>query len=417
MSKVGEMERAVVQRRTIATLMAVNSLGYAGFVGLVAVVALLASNMLPNDAAAGIPAAAGTLGTAVAAAPLAHLSKRKGRRRGLVIGYLFGFIGAVIAFAAGQLGLFWLLVLAMPAVGVANASNLQNRFAAADLADEDKRARSIALVVWVGTIGAVVGSPAALWVNRVGVRSGASDWASPMLLGVAGFLIAAGVVWVFLRPDPLEFAGGTDPNAERQNPFSSAAASLRVVWPNRGARLAVLVMAVSQMAMVAVMVVTPLHMKDHGHDELSTLVIAVHVLGMFGLSPLVGRWADRVGRIRAAQSGALVLGAGTVLSVVAGYAPLLMFIGLFLLGLGWSVGLISGSALLVESVSEEDRLGAQGFADVMMSLLGAAAAVSSGFVKEAVGFHWLANFATVAAVLIFVAAVRAKRTSMASSMA
>jgi hypothetical protein len=112
-------------------------------------------------------------------------------------------------------------------------------------------------------------------------------------------------------------------------------------------------MAVSQMAMVAVMTMTPLHMKDHGHAELSTFVIAVHVLGMFGLAPLLGRWADRIRRIRALQAGALILGAGTVAAVVAGYVPALMFVGLFLLGVGWSVALIAGSAKVLV-VTETD---------------------------------------------------------------
>ena len=154
------------------------------------------------------------------------------------------------------------------------------------------------------------------------------------------------------------------------------------------------------------MVMTPLHMKDHGHAELSTLVIAVHVFGMFGLAPLIGRWADGFGRIRSLQVGAIILAAGTVSAVIAGYVPALMFVGLFLLGVGWSVALISGSALLTESLPESQRVDAQGLADVLMSLLGATAAFSSGFVKTAVGYDWLANFATAAAVLSLIGALR-----------
>lgn len=155
--------------------------------------------------------------------------------------------------------------------------------------------------------------------------------------------------------------------------------------------------------MVAVMTMTPLHMRDHGHADLSTLVISVHVLGMFGLSPLVGRWADRFGRVPVMGAGAAILALGTVSPVVAGYLPGLVFAGLFLLGLGWSFALIAGSALLTESLPIEERTGAQGLADVAMSVLGATAAFSSGFVKEMVGYHWLANFATLAAILILFA--------------
>ncbi|MCP4966160.1 MAG: MFS transporter [bacterium] len=400
------MDRHLLQKRTVATVMAANAFGYAGFVAVAAVAALLASEMTGNDSIAGIPSAAATLGTAFAAAPLAQRSKRYGRRIGLRLGYLIGMIGCGVAFVAGQLGLFWLLVVAMAAMGVGNTSNLQNRFVAADLADEDKRARSIALVVWVGTVGAVVGSPSAAWVNRIGTSLGANEWVTPALLGGIGFAAAGFIINTWLRPDPLEVAGGIDPDAPGHNPIHGAVRTLRLVWPNLQARLAIVAMAVSQMAMVAVMVMTPLHMKDHGHAELSTLVIAVHVFGMFGLAPLIGRWADRFGRIRSLQVGALILGAGTVGVVIAGYVPALMFTGLFLLGIGWSVALIAGSALLTESLPESQRVDAQGLADVMMSLLGATAAFSSGFVKTAVGYEWLANFATAAAILILIGAIR-----------
>ena len=386
--------------------MVANAFGYAGFVAVVAVATLLVSEMTGSDSIAGIPSAAATLGTAFAAAPLAQLSKRHGRRIGLRLGYLIGTIGCGVAFVAGQLGLFWLLVIAMTAMGIGNTANLQNRFVAADLADEHMRARSIAMVVWVGTIGAVIGSPAALWANRIGTNLGVNEWVTPTLLGAGGFLAAGLIINIWLRPDPLEVAGGIDPNAPRYNPIAGVAHAWRIVWPNMQARLAIIAMAVSQMAMVAVMTMTPLHMKDHGHADLSTLVIAVHVFGMFGLAPLIGRYADRFGRIRSVQAGSLILAAGTVSAVIAGYVPALMFAGLFLLGVGWSVALIAGSALLTESLPESERVGAQGFADVMMSLLGATAAFSSGFVKTAVGYDWLANFATAAAVLILIGAIR-----------
>jgi MFS family permease len=390
--------------------MATNSLGYAGFIAVVAIIGLLSAEMLGSDTLAGLPGAAATIGTAVAATPLALRSRRRGRRHGISLGYLIGALGAALGFAAGQTGLFWLLVIAMAVLGVANASNLQNRFTAADLASEERRASSIALVVWVGTIGAVIGTPTAVWANRVGTARGLVEWSTPLLLGLIGFLLAAAVVFVFLRPDPLSIAGGVDPGASGGNPLRNASRSWKAIWPNRHARLAITAMAFSQMAMVAVMTMTPLHMRDHGHAEMSTLVIAVHVLGMFGLSPLIGRWADRIGRIRTLIIGAAILGLGTLVSVVAGYIPALIFVGLFLLGVGWNFALIAGSALLTESLPVEERVGAQGLSDVAMSLLGAIAASASGLVKEGPGYVWLANFGTLTAVLILVMALRVVRT-------
>jgi MFS family permease len=384
--------------------MASSAVAYAGFIAAAAIIGLLAADITGRDLLAGLPAAAATLGTAAAATPLALRAKRLGRRRALTLGYLVAIAGTAVAVVAGQLQLFWLLILGMVVFGAANASNLQSRFAAADLADDEKRARSIAMVVWVGTIGAVAGPAAAPWANRLGLALGMKPWVSPLFLSMVGFALAAGVITRFLRPDPLEMAGGVDRDAPFENPLRGLHRSWAAIWPNPLARLAVGAMAVSQMAMVAVMTMTPLHMRDHGHADLSTLVIAVHVLGMFGLSPLVGRWADKFGRVKTVAFGASVLAMGTITAVVSGYVPLLAFVGLFLLGLGWSFALIAGSALLTESLPIEERTAAQGLADVAMSVLGATAALSSGFVKEMVGYHWLANFATFAALLILLTA-------------
>jgi len=404
------MDRAVVQRRTVRTLMTANVFGYAGLSAVAAVTVLLAREMLDSDRYAGFPAAAAVLGTAIAATPLALRSKRRGRRAGVLIGYIIAMFGAGLGLVAGQAGIFWLFVIASGFFGFGNASNLQNRFTAADLADDDRRAREISMVVWVGTVGAVVGPALALWVNRVGKGFGMSEWVSPLMLGIVGFLVAGLIIWVYLRPDPLEVAGGVDPDAPRENPLRGFGHSWKTIWPNQMARLAVGAMAISQMAMVAVMAMTPLHMRDHGHAELSTLVIAAHVFGMFGLAPLIGRWADRHGRINSLKVGAVILGIGAMAAVIAGYVPSLVFVGLFLVGVGWNFAFVAGSALLTESLPASERVGAQGLSDVMMSLFAAVAALSSGFVKATAGYHLLANFATTAAVLVLVGAVYVEKT-------
>jgi uncharacterized protein (DUF58 family) len=102
--------------------------------------------------------------------------------------------------------------------------------------------------------------------------------------------------------------------------------------------------------------------------------------------------------------GAMILGVGTLSSVIAGYVPALMFFGLLLLGIGWSIGLIAGTTLVTAGLTEEERVPAQGASDLMMSLCGAAAAFGSGFIKQSLGFHLLADAATVVAGALFVAA-------------
>ena len=163
-------------------------------------------------------------------------------------------------------------------------------------------------------------------------------------------------------------------------------------------------MVISQSAMVAVMTMTPSHMKDHGHTDLSAYVIALHIAGMYAFAPFVGRFVERVGQVRAVMSGAVVLGLGTVVTVLGGYVPALVFIGLFLLGLGWNVGLIAGSTMLTGSVAPETRVEVQGTADLTMSFCGGTAAFASGFIKQAWGYHLLADAATVLAGVLLVSA-------------
>lgn len=164
-------------------------------------------------------------------------------------------------------------------------------------------------------------------------------------------------------------------------------------------------MVVSQTAMVAVMTMTPPYMKDHDHAALSPYVIALHIVGMYGFSPFVGRVIERIGRPASIMVGSLVLGAGTFISVVVGYSAPLVFVGLLLLGVGWSFGLVAGSTLLTESVPADARVEVQGTGDLTMSLFGGAAAFSSGFVKASFGFAALAYAGTLLAGVLLVYAL------------
>ena len=272
-------------------------------------------------------------------------------------------------------------------------------------------------MVWVGTLGAGVGPLFTQLEQRAGEAVGLDRFVGPFLFAAVLMAIGAAACALLLRPDPLVAAGGTDRFAERTRPLRQVRVSLGVIRHSPAALLGLVAMAGSQAAMVAVMTMTPPHMKDHGHAGLSALVIAVHILGMFGFAPFVGMFVDRFGPIRAVEVGAVVLGTGTFASVVAGYVPALMFVGLFLLGLGWNIGLIAGTTLLTGAVPDSARVEAQGTGDLTMSLCGAVAAFGSGFVKASLGFHLLANIATAiaAALLVYawLVAVRMRRVAPA----
>ena len=386
-----------LQRRTLNVLRVAVVPGQAAIAGTIGVVALLASDMLGSDRLAGLGNAAFTLGSALVAIPLAAFMHRRGRRPGLAAALFAGAVGAVIAATGGQLRWFPLFVAGMFMMGSGQAATLQARYVAADLATDHDRARAIGAIVWIGTLGAVFGPVFAPLEKRFGQSMGLDEFIGPFLFASVFLALGAVVYLVLLRPDPLVVIGGTDPTVERVRPLRQFRRSYKSIRNSPGAMLGIVAMAGSQAAMVGVMTMTPPYMKDHGQSDLSLIVIAVHIVGMFGLAPFVGRFVDRIGALRAIQIGALVLGAGTVSAVAIGYSTTMIFVGLFLLGLGWNVGLIAGTTLLSASVPVDTRVEAQGTGDLTLSLCGAAAALGSGFVKDFASYLALANTATVLA--------------------
>lgn len=389
---------AELQRRTLVTLRIAQVPGQAAVAGVVAVGALLAKDLLHgNDRFAGSGGAAFTLGSAFLAVPLSAYMRRRGRRPGLMFAFGLGAIGALIAATGGQLRWFSLFLVGMLCFGGAQAATLQGRYVAADLAEPHDRAKAIGSVVVVGTLGAIFGPVLTPFEKRVGDALGLDEFIGPFLFASLFLVASMLIIARLLRPDPLAVNGQLDPHAERVRPMQQVRVSSGVIRRSHLAPLGLAAMVISQTTMVAVMTMTPSHMKDHGQADLSAYVIALHIAGMYAFAPFVGRFVARIGQVPAVMVGAVVLGLGCVVSTLAGYVPALIFAGLFLLGMGWSIGLIAGSAMLTGAVPDTARVEVQGTADLTMSFCGGIAAFASGFIKQAWSFHLLADAATLLA--------------------
>ena len=400
---VSEAEATVLQRRTVSSLRMMQIPGQAAVSGVVAVVALLASDLVGSDGLAGVGNAGSTFGAAMIAVPLASMMRRRGRRPALVSAFLLGSSGAALAAFGGQIGSLAIFIIGMLLFGSGQAGALQSRYAAADLAPADAKASAVSSVVWVGTLGAVFGPLLTPWEKDLAEAVGLSSLVGPFIAASIFFAASALVAWIRLRPDPLVISGGISEAGTSIPLRHQVRAATRAIGESHPAMIGLLAMVVSQATMVAVMTMTPPHMKDHGHADLSAPVVALHIVGMYGFSPWVGRFTDRVGRIRALEAGAVVLAAGIVSTVIAGYVPTLMFVGLLLLGLGWSIGLIAGTTLVSESVRSDAKVEVQGTADLAMSLCGGMAAFASGFIKQSFGFHLLANASAMLAAALLLA--------------
>lgn len=402
MTATSEIDLGRLQKRTITSLRLMQIPGQAGVSGVVAVVALLASDLVGSDRLAGVGNAGATFGAALMAVPLASMMRRRGRRPALVSAFALGSLGAAVAAFGGEIESLTVFIFGMLLFGSGQAGALQSRYTAADLAPVEGKASAISSVVWVGTLGAAFGPLLTPWEKDFAKFLGLSALVGPFVAASVFFAVSALVAWSRLRPDPLVISGGIHALGMSIPLRRQVRESVSAIRESHLAMVGLAAMVISQATMVAVMTMTPPHMKDHGHADLSASVVALHIVGMYGFSPWIGRFTDRVGRLRSIELGAVVLGGGIVSTVIAGYVPALMFVGLLLLGIGWSIGLIAGTTLVSESVRTETKVEVQGTADLAMSFFGGAAAFASGFVKQSHGFHLLADSSAILAGVLLV---------------
>ncbi|WP_344530324.1 MFS transporter [Streptomyces albiaxialis] len=403
----GAGDLAALRRRTQAVLIVSQILGGLGVSTAVALAAVLAKDIGGSEAVAGLASTSSVIGTAVLSLPFASLMAARGRRAGLTLAYVVAAVGGAVVVGAAALENFPLLLIGMAAFGAGNSANLQARFAAADLAEPVRRGRAISTVVWATTVGAVLGpniaAPAGESVSGLGIPA----TAGPFVWGTGVFLVSALLVHLLLRPDPLLTARAL---AEAEGEGGGGAgdrslrAALATVAASARARLALVTIAGSHTVMVSVMVMTPVDLGGHGADiELIGLVISGHIAGMYAFSPVMGWLADRLGRLSVILLGVALLAVATALAGTADGHHAQSAAGLFLLGLGWSAGLVSGSALLTDSVPQPARAAVQGLSDLIMNAAAGAGGALSGLVVSGAGYGWLN--AGAAALLVPVAAL------------
>lgn len=357
----------------------------AGLGAGVAVGALLAKDMIGGTGWAGLPAALFTVGSAVAAYWVGAISQRSGRRPGLALGFLVGGVGSLGTVLAAAIDSVPLLLVALLLYGSGTATNLQARYSGADLAHPDRRGRAISTVLVATTIGAVIGPNLVDVMGDVAERMGIPHLAGPFLLSGAAYLCGAFIVMSFLRPDPLLVARSRQSAEPVRHDAESAHAptgDLRTIG------LATAVMVIAQLVMLAVMTMTPVHMRDHGHSlGAAGFVISLHIAAMFLPSPLTGVLVDRIGRRTMIASGGVILAAAGLVAAAAppDTLPGIAF-ALILLGLGWNLAVIGGTALLTDAVPLARRARTQGAADVALALSGAAGGLGSGVVVAGSSF-------------------------------
>jgi MFS family permease len=380
---------ATVPRRglLLATLFAAQVGGSTGHSIAMAVGGIMAASITGTNAWVGVPVGLGALGAALASWPLSRLMGRFGRRPGLALGYGLAVIGAVLGMAGVLASSFPLFLVGMTLFGVSNTSNLLARYAAADITPAAQRGRAMGLIVWGSTVGSILGPNLMTPAVHAGALLGLSPVGSAFLISVGGYGLAALLIEVLLRPDPLAIARQLETTSVLGAP-PAPARRLGAILREPRVRIAFGSLMAGQLVMIGTTSTSPVYLHDHGHQVGTIgLAVAMHLGGMYVASPLSGWLADRFGRgVMIALGGLVLLVALAVAGLVPGSDGVLVMVGLFLNGVGWNFAFVAASALLTDVLSPGERTSIQGLADLVMGVLGALGSAAGGFVLGTLGF-------------------------------
>src|SRR5690625_69241 len=397
-------------KRTLFVVVISQIFGGAGLAAGITVGALLAEEMLGTNAFAGLPAGLFTLGSAGAALIVGRLSNRFGRRMGLATGFITGGLGALGVILAAIVNNVFLLFISLFIYGAGTATNLQARYAGTDLSNNKQRATAVSIAMFSTTFGAVAGPNLVDVMGDFALSIGVPSLAGPFILSATAFIVAGLFLFAFLRPDP--FIIGLKINENNRKTVSNKLPEGKLM-NKKVIVVGAIIMVLTQIVMLAIMTMTPVHMENHDHSLRAIgLVIGFHIAAMYLPSPLTGILVDRLGRFTMAiASGITLLASGIVAMAAPGESLFLITVALVLLGLGWNFGLISGTALIVDSTEPEIRAKTQGTIDVFIALGGAAGGSLSGMVVAGSSFEMLSLAGGILSLILVPIVILSKRSN------
>jgi len=360
--------------------------GGAGLAAGITVGALIAKDILGTDAYSGVPSALFTLGSAGAAMMVGMLSQKYGRRIGLAIGFALGGIGAIGVVIATLFSNIWLLLFALLVYGSGTATNLQARYAGTDLAKSHQKGKSISIAMVMTTFGAVVGPNISDLMGDVAQSLTLPSLSGPFILAAIAYILAGVVLFITLKPDPYLVAKHIQAVGTNKQEIDETLNN------KNGVVFGGFIMVLTQIVMLAIMTMTPVHMQHHGHTlNAIGIVIGLHIGFMYLPSLITGVLVDKLGaKFMSIASALTLLLAGFVSALSPTNSVFWIAVGLSLLGIGWNFGLISGTTIIVQSTSLDIRAKVQGKIDVFIALSGAAGGALSGVVMAQSNYMTLA---------------------------
>jgi MFS family permease len=400
-----------IARKITWILFITQSLASAGFIAAATINPILGAKLASDRSLATLPTAVYLLSGALSASAWGYFMDRIGRRNSIVLGLIIGVIGNLLVLAAIQSASFMLVMLGLLLMGITNAAVLLGRFAAAEVNTPEQRGRAISAVVLGGVIGTILARVLAVPVGNFAISIGMDELAGAYITTLVLFAVASILVFWGLRPDPRDVGRELAKQYPEAIPQGGESRSILQILREPAAITAVTAMVLGQLVMVAIMVVTSLHMEDHQHARSDIYsVISAHTFGMFAPSIFSGWLLDKVGRGKMIMIGAFIL---LMACVTAPISPDVLPLGvsLFLLGLGWNFCFVGGSTLLSDQLSPIERSRTQGTNDLLVGLASALISLSSGFIFDAAGYTVMSVIAGVFSLVPLILAVSFVRKS------
>ena len=350
-----------------------------GFIAAVTITVLAAREVSSNPYLIGFPNAVGVAGAVIGTQMFDRMSQKFSKNRALSNTFLIGSLGGLVQISSLIIDSFYLLLIGAFILGIGQSAALQTRYVASFVASESFKATALSLAVWFSVFGSIfgprlVGEYSAVFENWLG-----SDLIVGYFIATFGMFLAGLSVLLFSQKD------------SALNKKLVIEKSLKLSELDSTARLLTKILVLNHFVMVLIMSATPLHVKDIGETiKLVGTIISYHTLGMFLLSPILGKLVDKYGSKLFAVIGSLILILSCVVSLF-NTNILFLKIGLYLLGLGWNFTYIAiSSAISNYSISNGINLNIK--SDSLVFVGSSVAHISLGFTYLNFGYTNLIYF-------------------------
>ena len=350
-----------------------------GFIAAVTVTVLAAREVSSNPYFVGFPNAVGVGGAIIGTQIFDKLSQKYSRNRALSNTFLIGGVGGLVLIYSLIIDSFLLLLFGAFVLGIGQSATLQTRYAASFVASESFKATALSLAVWFSVFGSIFGPRLVGEYSEIFNKWFGSDLIIGYFIATFGMFLAGISISMFSQKDsPL-------------NQKLIVEKSSKISGLDHTAKLLTRILVLNHFVMVLIMSATPLHVQDIGETiRLVGTIISYHTLGMFLLSPILGKLVDKYGNKRFAIIGTLILIVSCIFTLF-NTDILFLKIGLYLLGLGWNFNYIAiSSAISKYSINNSVNLNIK--SDSMVFIGSAVAHISLGFTYLNIGYTGLVYF-------------------------